>query len=187
MVPHLGLGFAHYMEGMSRKKKGALCGGSYITRLAKNLGVFDSLTNLRQLCSTLPFNITIMKKIRVVTVRDGRYVLVTNPSDLGPAEPLPRPQQHRTDIPPPPPHSSIAGPSSSSYPSHIDTTLQYHTDLMHWMAEGLSHLCRIQGVPLPPRPVYPGSASTSGPAAPDDDEIDPYAHDDDAATDTMDD
>ena len=123
LVPHLGHGFAHYMEGMSRKKKGALCGGSYITRLAKNLGVFDSLTNLRQLCFTLPFNITIMKKIRVVTVRDGHYVLVTNPSDLGPAEPLPRPQQHSTAIPPPPPHSSAAGPSSSSYPSHIDTTL----------------------------------------------------------------
>ena len=92
MVPHLGHGFAHYMEGMSRKKKGALCGGSYVTRLAKNLRVFDSLTNLRQLCSTLPFNITVMKKIRVVTVRDGRYVLIINPFDLGPPEPLPRPQ-----------------------------------------------------------------------------------------------
>ena len=79
------------MEVMSRKKKGALCGGSYVTRLAKNLGVFDTLTNLRQLCSPLPFNITIMKKIRVVTFCDGRYVLITNPSDLDPAEPLPRP------------------------------------------------------------------------------------------------
>ena len=92
LVPHLGHGFAHYMEGMSRKKKGALCGGSYVTRLAKNLGVFDTLTNLRQCCSTLPFNITVMKKILVVTFRDGRYVLITNPSNLGPAEPLPRPQ-----------------------------------------------------------------------------------------------
>ena len=89
MVPHLGHGFAHYMEVMSRKKKGALCGGSYVTRLAKNLGVFDSLTNLRQLCSTLQFNIIVMKKIIVVTVHNGRYVLITNPSDLGPAEPLP--------------------------------------------------------------------------------------------------
>ena len=179
LVPHLGHGFAHYMEGMSRKKKGALCGGSYVTRLAKNLGVFDTLTNLRQLCSPLPFNITVMKKIRVVTFRDGRYVLITNPSDLGPAELLPRPQQHHTDVPPPPPPSSTTGPSSSSYPSHIDTTLQYHTDLMHWMAEGLSHLCRIQGVPLPPRPVFPGSTSTAVPAAPDDEEVDPDAVADD--------
>ena len=58
---------------------------------------------------------------------------------------------------------------------------------MHWMAEGLSHLCRIQGVPLPPRPVFPGSASTSGPAAPNDDEVDPDAPNDDDAADTMDD
>ena len=170
---------------MSRKKKGALCGGSYVTRLAKNLGVFDTLTNLRQLCSPLPFNITVMKKIRVVTFRDGRYVLITNPSDLGPTEPLPRPQQHHIDVPPPPPPSSTAGPSSSSYPSHIDTTLQYHTDLMHWMAEGLSHLCRIQGVPLPPRPVFPGSTSTAALAAPDDEEVDPEAVADDLAHDPM--
>ena len=39
---------------------------------------------------------------------------------------------------------------------------------MHWMAEGLTHLCRIQGVPLPPRLVFPSSASTTAPAAPDD-------------------
>ena len=58
---------------------------------------------------------------------------------------------------------------------------------MHWMAEGLSHLCRIQGVPLPTRPVFPGSASTSGPAAPNNDEVDPDAPDDDDAADTMDD
>ena len=46
---------------------------------------------------------------------------------------------------------------------------------MLWMAKGLSHLCRIQGVPLPPRPVFPGSTSTAAPAAPDDDEVDPDA------------
>ena len=31
---------------MLNKLRGALCGGSYVTRLAKNLGVFDALTGL---------------------------------------------------------------------------------------------------------------------------------------------
>ena len=56
---------------------------------------------------------------------------------------------------------------------------------MHWMAEGLSHLCRIQGVPLPPRPVFPGSTSAAALAAPDDDEVDPDALADDLADDPM--
>ena len=31
---------------MSNKSRGALCGGSYVTRLAQNLGVFTDLTGL---------------------------------------------------------------------------------------------------------------------------------------------
>ena len=45
--------------------------------------------------------------------------------------------------------------------------MQYHTDLMHWMAEGLTRLCRIQGIPLPPCLVFPGftsTATTEGPS-----------------------
>ena len=53
------------------------------------------------------------------------------------------------------------------------------------MAEGLSHLCMIQGVPLPPRPVFPGSTSTAVPAVPDDEEVDPDAVADDLADDPM--
>ena len=70
----MGYGFALYMEGMPRKKKGALCGGSYVTMLAKNLGVFNQCSNLIQICPMLSFNLTVMKKIRLVELRDGHYI-----------------------------------------------------------------------------------------------------------------
>ena len=79
------------MDNMSRKSKGALCGGSYITRLAKNLNVFYSIPNLKQVCTTLPFNIVVLKKLRVVTIRDGQYVLITDPAELGALDSRPQP------------------------------------------------------------------------------------------------
>ena len=39
-------GFVTYFYTMSNKSRGALCGGSYVTRLAKNLGVFSALMGL---------------------------------------------------------------------------------------------------------------------------------------------
>ena len=75
-MPHLGYGFALYMEGMARKKRGALCGGSYITRLAKGLGVFSSLTGLIEICSMLPFNLHIIRNIGIIEKHNGCYILL---------------------------------------------------------------------------------------------------------------
>ena len=83
ITPHLGYGFDFYMDTMSRKSKGALCGGSYIIRLAKNLKVFDSIPHLSQLCTTLPFHLAVLKKIRVVTIRDGQFILIIFLAELG--------------------------------------------------------------------------------------------------------
>ena len=98
------------MEGMARKKKGALCGGSYVTMLAKNLGVFDQCSNLIHLCPMLPFNLTIMKKIRLVEFCDGRYIPIdhggTYIHSIDDEEDRPAPVHF-----PPPLHS--AGPSST--------------------------------------------------------------------------
>ena len=52
-------------------------------------------------------------------------------------------------------------PPTCPYPHHLETTLQYHTDLMHWMAEGLSHLHHIQGVSLAPRPIFPPTTTAA--------------------------
>ena len=43
---NLGYSFVTYFDIMSNKSRGALCGGSYVMRLAKNLGVFEDLTGL---------------------------------------------------------------------------------------------------------------------------------------------
>ena len=32
---------------------------------------------------------------------------------------------------------------------------------MHWLVDGLSQLCQVQGLPLPPRPVFPTSTTTA--------------------------
>ena len=60
-VPHLGYGFALYMDSMARKKKGALCGGPYITKLAKGLGVFNSLRGLTKAPPMIAFDIRIIE------------------------------------------------------------------------------------------------------------------------------
>ena len=39
---------------------------------------------------------------------------------------------------------------------------------MHWIAEGLTRLYRIQGVPLPPCPVFLGSTSIAATTEPND-------------------
>ena len=107
------------MDAISKEKKGALYGGSYITHLAKNLRIFDTFPNLTHVCNMLPFNLTMMRKIRLDKVRDGRYILIEHLVELGDDEhPLAPP--HITQAPLPLSH--LAGPSSS-YPPHIEATL----------------------------------------------------------------
>ena len=59
-VPHLGYDFALYMDSMARKKKGALCGGPYVMRLAQGLGIFFSFRGLTKEPPILPFDIRII-------------------------------------------------------------------------------------------------------------------------------
>ena len=64
------------MDNMAKKKKGALCGAPYITRLARGLGVFNSLKGLTKVPSMMPFDIRIMRSLGFVTKQNGQYVVV---------------------------------------------------------------------------------------------------------------
>lgn len=57
---NLGLSFTFYFKTMDSTKMGALCGGSYVTRLAKNLGVFRWLSNLTVEPKMIPLNMDVM-------------------------------------------------------------------------------------------------------------------------------
>ena len=87
----------------------------------------------------LPFNMTVMRKIHFVEVRDGQYILIEHLVELGDDDKHPPTPPPITQAPPPPSHST--GPSSS-YPSHIEATLQYHTKLLYWVVDSLSTLCQ---------------------------------------------
>ena len=152
-VPHLGYGFALYMEGMARKKKGALCGGSYVTHLAKKLGVFDQCPHLIQICNMLPFSLTVMRKIRLLDVHDAQSTPIAS-AHLG--DTPDRPQSAHT-----PPPSYAAGPSHVPSAGHYDLTLQYHSAMLAWLSDGVSTLCQFHGLPLPSRPVFPSSATAT--------------------------
>lgn len=82
---------------MSKKKKGSLYEGSYITHLAKTLWVFDTFPNLTHVCNMLPFNLTVIRKICLVEVRDGKYVSIEHPVELGDND---HPHEH-SPLPPP--------------------------------------------------------------------------------------
>ena len=89
-VPHLGYGFALYMDSMALKKKGALCGGPYVTRLAQGLGIFSSLRGLKKAPPMLPLDIRIMRSMGLVTKHNGHYVLIGQPppADSAPVDPF---------------------------------------------------------------------------------------------------
>ena len=106
-VPHLGYGFALYMDNMAKKKKGSLCGAPYITRLAKGLGVFNNLSGLTTTPPMMPFDIRIMRSLGFVTKRNGQYIVAGQP----PIEPLPQ-----VAAPVPLPTFSTSAPGSSSLP-----------------------------------------------------------------------
>lgn len=80
---------------MAVKKKGALYSGSYITRLAKNLGVFSGAIALGGLIvkpKMTSLDIEVLKHMGLVKLWGNRYVLVwrdieMDPDELGPAQP----------------------------------------------------------------------------------------------------
>lgn len=61
---------------MEIKKKRALGGGPYITRLAKNLEIFIRLSGLNLNPKMAPLNIEVMQNIGMVRLQRDRYVLI---------------------------------------------------------------------------------------------------------------
>ena len=117
---------------MARIKKRALCGGPYITRLAKSLGVFNSLRGLTQVPLMLSFDIGIMRSTGLVTKQNGQYVISGHPlvrppypmaAPVAPAPMVPGPvvatsAHTTTSVPPPAPQPSF--PSSSAPAADLD-------------------------------------------------------------------
>ena len=73
---NLGYGLATYFDTMSNKSRGALCGGCYITRLAKNLGVFNDLQGLTRSSFTIEIVMDTFRSMRLMEKRGDRYVLI---------------------------------------------------------------------------------------------------------------
>src|SRR5262249_44221658 len=68
--------FLTHMEQMSRKRRGALCGGTYITRLAWRLDIFRPDPQILATYLHLPIDITIMTRMGLVQqTAGGRYTL----------------------------------------------------------------------------------------------------------------
>ena len=68
-IYNLAYGFAAYFDTMSNKSKGALCEGSYVTRLAKNLSVFNTLTGLTRSYSMIALNMDTFHSMHLVEKR----------------------------------------------------------------------------------------------------------------------
>src|SRR5262249_55873905 len=68
--------FLTHMEQMSHKKRGAICGGTYITRLAWRLDIFRPDPQVPATCLQLPIDMTIMTRMGLVQrVAGGEYAL----------------------------------------------------------------------------------------------------------------
>src|SRR5262249_32804447 len=68
--------FLTHMEQMSRKNRGAICGGTYITRLAWRLDIFWPDPQTPATCLHLPIDMTIMTRMGLVQrVAGGGYAL----------------------------------------------------------------------------------------------------------------
>ena len=75
--------FAVYFSSMSQKSRGALYGGSYITRLARYLHVLDTPSRLTQVGNMLPLDLEHMTRLGMVHHHQltGAYVLIDQPGD----------------------------------------------------------------------------------------------------------
>lgn len=64
-----------YFENIAAKKKGPLCGGSYVTKLAKNLDVFRGFSGLNSNLKIVSLNIEVMQNMGMVRLQGNRYIL----------------------------------------------------------------------------------------------------------------
>ena len=173
-IPHLGYGFALYMDTMAKKKKGALCGAPYITRLARGLGVFNSLRGLIKAPPMMLFDMRIIRSLGFVTKRDGQYVIAGQPPVGLPPQvvaPVPPPMflsgpsfapfaPGSSSAPPPAPEPLFLAPSPlPADPADFHLTLEeiqhiqrYQGAQLSWLIQGFQHLCGAQGISLPPPP-----------------------------------
>src|SRR5262249_58229100 len=68
--------FLTYFDQMSRKRRGALCGGTYITRLAWRLDVFRPDPQVPATCAHIPIDLTILLCMGLVQrTAGGRFAL----------------------------------------------------------------------------------------------------------------
>ena len=77
---NLGYGLVTYFDTMSNKSRGALCGGCYINRLAKNLGVFTTLRDLTKSYYMVVFDMDTFHLMHFMKKRDDVYVLIDGAS-----------------------------------------------------------------------------------------------------------
>ena len=68
---------------MSNKSRVALCGGSYVTRLAQNLGVFTDLTGLTRSGHMLEIAMDTFRLMHLVEKRRDDYVLLEGDASVG--------------------------------------------------------------------------------------------------------
>ena len=80
---NLAYGFMTYFDTMSNKFRGALCGGSYVTRLAQNLGVFTDLTGLTHSGHMLEIAMDTFRLMHLVEKRGDDYVLLEGDAPIG--------------------------------------------------------------------------------------------------------
>ena len=80
-----------YFDTMLNKSRGALYGGSYVTRLAQKLGVFDALHDLTKRCHMIALDMDTFHSMHLVEKRGDVYVLIDGAlpvSDEGPDAPI---------------------------------------------------------------------------------------------------
>ncbi|EEF32778.1 conserved hypothetical protein [Ricinus communis] len=94
-----------------------------------------------------PFNLNVMKNIRLVDIGVGQYILKEPTYDI-PIYDNPEDIHHKA-------------PSSSSSAPRMEATLPYHYELLHWLCDSVSNLCYIQGISMAPRPMFHSYSATT--------------------------
>ena len=179
---HLGHAWAWYLNSQaSRPRAGGVCCGPYITRLARNLGLFNRLPPLTIASKMKPIDMDTLRSMGMVERRQGpggpTYVLTGTPPPATEAEserdrsPAPPPQDQYPAIPS---HSNVGRLSSQILPMLRRTVAlqQAHSSRLirlerqsAWIEDTLTRLCAHLGVPTLPN-VRAVDSTTSGPEEP---------------------
>ena len=176
---HLGHAWAWYLDSQaSRPRAGAVCCGPYITRLARNLGLFNRLPPLTIASQMTPIDMDTLRAMGMVEKRPGpngpTYVLTGTPPPAPEAEPerdhspTPPPQEQR----PAAPFRPHAGSLNSQMLPILKRTMalqQAHSYRLirleqqsAWIEDTLTRLCAHFGVPTLPN-FQAAAPTTSGP------------------------